>query len=128
MEELTTAIQSLDRDALLALRRAISHRISVLETVKEGIDPEDVVRAATEVCGLEALTARRNEREVRARMIAALRLQRAGLRPPTIAPFIGRGRCDTYHLIAQMELALAYPQMYPLEFDAWKALIEIYPL
>ena len=127
-EQLTTAIQSLDRDALVALRRAVSHRLSVLECVKGGIAPEAVVRTAVEVCGLDALTSRRKEAEVRARMIAALRLQRAGMRAPNIAPYIGRGRCDTYHLLAQMELALVYPSMYPREVRAWEALLEQYPL
>lgn len=127
-EQMTAAIQTLDREALLALRRTVNHRISVLETMRDDIDPAQVVRTAAEVCGLEELGDSRKEAEVRARMIAALRLQRAGMRAPNIAPYIGRGRCDTYHLLAQMELALAYPNMYPLEVQSWKSLTEIYPL
>ena len=128
MEELTTAIQSLGRRELLALRREINARLDALIHTEPDIDAEGVALVAMQITGADIASKSKDADVVRARMLTAYRLHRAGMRYADIAPAVHRKRSDVYYLVDQMAFALEHPFTYPELNREWKTMIKLYPL
>lgn len=128
MEELTTAIQSLGRDDLLALRREINARLCAIAHFVPDIDADGIVAATESITRTDVSSRLKDSDTSRARMVIALRLHLAGMQLAAISRYVHRKRPDVYYLIDRAQFAVDHPRAFPELAATWNELIKIYPL
>lgn len=101
---------------------------TLVESLKQKVDVDGVVRIAGAIVGANPFTPGRNRPVIMARALASYRLRRYDMTYSEIGRVFGKDHSTVIHYCKIIEAALDMPRAFRDIASYWEQMLEVYPL